>query len=87
MQSTIKKSAKHLAVLKLFTIFAVVSDKSEGRNDCRWTYCKRVDGLVLAENLVNFNRGKKPQKSKHALHPLGRRLLFTLSVFSGLPEP
>ena len=25
MQSTIKKSAKHLAVLKLFTIFAVVS--------------------------------------------------------------
>ena len=27
----IKKSAKHLAVLKLFTIFAVVSDKSEGR--------------------------------------------------------
>lgn len=31
MQSTIKKSAKHLAVPKLFTIFAVVSDKSEGR--------------------------------------------------------
>ena len=31
MQSMIKKSAKLLAVSKLFTIFAVVSDKSEDR--------------------------------------------------------